>query len=91
MCEKQCQKEKLYGWYSDEADKLYGHSVYEKPDGTEVVVTAVYRDPDAESYKWDDKVFVGEVVKCLRTNRKKGLRSVLPLRDFPVLKEPRIC
>ncbi len=53
--------EKLYGWYSAKADERCGHSVYRTPDGTEAVVTAVYRGPTSPNYHWDDKFCVGEV------------------------------
>ncbi|WP_428383762.1 hypothetical protein [Nevskia ramosa] len=36
------------------------------PDGGEVLITAVWRDPEAAEYLWPDKQCVGEVAEYLR-------------------------
>lgn len=53
--------EKWYGVYSQTAADMFGDAVYNTPSGERVLVTAIYKDPEATSYQWDDKVLVGEV------------------------------
>lgn len=60
-----------YGWYSKEADMVnkngggYLRIFWEKVNGEVVEVTCVTKDKEGDSYKWPDKVFVGEVTKCI--------------------------
>ena len=53
----------LYGWFSPECARLYGGSIYTRPDGSTVQVTDVHRTPDRDGNKWPDLEPVGEVVK----------------------------
>jgi len=57
----------LYGFFSQKS-KNAGHStsVYSTPDGLEVEVSAVYKDPEGKSFFWDDKICVGPVKAFLR-------------------------
>lgn len=59
-----------YGYYSAEAES-HGVTtcVYTEPrSGKEVIVTGIFSDPFARSYKWKDKVFVGPVDQFVRRN-----------------------
>lgn len=58
-----------YGFFSEKASKDYGSLIYATPDGREVEITAVYHDAVAESYKWPDKKYVGEVTEWVRDGR----------------------
>jgi hypothetical protein len=55
-----------YGWRSEKARAACGSVFWSTPDGGEVEVTAVSDSRDYPEYKWDDKVYVGEVVRWLR-------------------------
>jgi hypothetical protein len=63
-------KKRLYAFYSKKADELCSHCLYETIDGNIIKVTLVSSDPLAAyvGYNWEDKEYVGEVVKCVRTN-----------------------
>lgn len=54
-------KKKLHGYYSQRAAEKFGSHFYGTPDGGKLEVTVVGEDPTASSYKWADKVYVGEV------------------------------
>lgn len=62
----------FFGYYSLEAAKLSGSSIYQTPDGREVEVTYVCKDPRSDlelykdSYKWPDTIYVGPVTHYLR-------------------------
>lgn len=57
-----------YGWYSRKAVIAgCGHHVYANKDGVNIITTAVTADSEGAGYNWDDKVFVGEVVKFVRS------------------------
>lgn len=56
-------KPQFYGFYSFEAAKICPSFVYTAPDGSEVWVTTLTLDPEAKSYKWEDKICVGLVLK----------------------------
>jgi len=61
--------EKYYGFKSYDSLKIYPNAatLYEKPDGSRVVVTCVIRgDPLGKDYEWRDKKCVSEVTKCVR-------------------------
>lgn len=54
-----------HGFYSEKAANYYGTSIYRKhnnPADT-VMITAVYptKEQGETDYKWDDKIYVGEV------------------------------
>lgn len=54
---------KWFGFWSDAAAaRGYGSTVYTRPDGSKVSVTCVLEDPQGPTYKWKDKVALGEVV-----------------------------
>ena len=58
----------LYGFYSKQAEEMVGKLfVYEKEDGSEVSVTTVTTERSGYSYKFPDKVFMGIVVRYIRT------------------------
>lgn len=45
-------------FYSEQAAEAFGTSIY-LIDGKEVELTAIVSD--TESYKWEDKIFLGEI------------------------------
>lgn len=58
-----------HGWYSAGADKKFGHAVYTTPEGLEVKVTEAVSSADAKpGGLWNDFVYVGEIVQCVRSN-----------------------
>jgi len=52
----------MFGWYSEKQAELIGKLKYETPDGSFVIVTEVSQGREYPS-KWDDVIFVGEVVQ----------------------------
>ena len=62
------------GFYSEKAASRYGTVIYTTPTGGTTEVTAVQEanslaDYDDSSYKWDDKVMIGEVVSYVRSGK----------------------
>jgi hypothetical protein len=59
----------FHAYYSAKAAKQCGYAIYTLKDGTEVAVTNINesRESIEKSDKWDDKVYVGEVVKYINT------------------------
>lgn len=63
------QTEIYYGWYSAEAkegrrkEEYYYRIFWKTRNGDVVEVTCVTKDKEGESYKWPDKVFVGECIQ----------------------------
>jgi hypothetical protein len=55
-----------YGFYSRKSDELHGTVTWLTTQGKEVEVTAVMDDSTGEGYNWDDKVYMGQVVKFVR-------------------------
>lgn len=63
-----------HGWYSAGADKKFGHAVYTTPEGLEVKVTEAVSSADAKpGGLWNDFVYVGEILRCVRTNPIKEI------------------
>ena len=61
----------MVGLYSAKADSLFGHFLYETPEGKTVVVTAVYNKGDEHSYEWDDKIVIGPLSRFIRDCRNE--------------------
>lgn len=62
----------LYAWYSEKAAAQIGSSIYAREDGTEVEVTSVDREIEGgKDYLWDDKQYVGEVVRYVRSKKQR--------------------
>ena len=53
-----------HAWWSAQNNEVSGHVVYLDKDGTEVKVSGVHQSKSGgeEYYRWDDKVYLGEVV-----------------------------
>lgn len=60
------QKETLYGWVSKRAFQFHRGSIYSRPDGSEVLVSFVNRDPINHDTGWKDCKCIGEVVDWIR-------------------------
>lgn len=62
-----------YGFYSKKSDEIYGNTIYLNENNQEVKVTYVTKDPllGYFQYLWDDKEFVGSLVKYVRKNNGK--------------------
>lgn len=67
-----------YAWFSHEAANNFGHTLYRKADGNEIVVTYVSDNPPLTdiqpgyahmppSYGWSDTIYQGEVVAFARS------------------------
>jgi hypothetical protein len=71
---------KRYGFVSHKSIAAgCGSSIYATPDGREVEVTCVDRDPNGwEGYKWDDVQPVGEVTRWLRDGAKSQFMEFVP-------------
>ena len=59
-------KEKLYGWVSQKSLRQSKGVVYRRPDGSEVLVSCVSRDPDHHGTYWTDCQCIGEVTDYVR-------------------------
>lgn len=57
-----------YAFYSDEAAKKFGTVVWKNTNGEMITATAICDDPKGETYKWKDKVYVGEVVQFISSS-----------------------
>jgi len=55
----------MYGFYSRKAAETFGSSIYRHVSGDVVEVTCVCPTMDSSIYKWDDKVYVGEVTNYI--------------------------
>jgi hypothetical protein len=78
------------GFYSQKAEVKYGSMIYTTPSGGTTVVTAVQEasslsDYDDSSYKWDDKVMIGEVVQFVQT-ATIGINERLLQKEYKILK-----
>ncbi len=64
--------ETWHAYYSEQADQIYGTCFWLNSNNKEVEITAVYKSKEeAEAnYLWDDKVYLGEVVKYSRKGQK---------------------
>lgn len=72
------KKKVKYGWYSERAVDMGGAVVvWETPLGDEVEVTGVTSDLEGKGYAYEDKMFVGEVTRYLRTTTRSNTRTVL--------------
>lgn len=58
-----------YGFYSAQAVRVCGSSIYSTPDGGEVEVNFVDSDPTGAVNRWEDKVPRGEVLVRLREGK----------------------
>lgn len=60
--------------YSAKADEQFGHSIWADQNGKHVKVTCVLDDllEGYFRYGWDDKVFVGQVVRFVNSNRNSS-------------------
>jgi hypothetical protein len=58
----------LIGYFSQKAKQHCGSVIYRTPDNKEIEVTAVFTSKYAANkmYKWEDKKYVGPVVKFIR-------------------------
>jgi len=73
---------KWYGFRSEASiAQGLGSSLYNLADGTVVEVTCVSEDPTGATYKWKDKVAVGEVVAYVSPGQKWEFPSMPPARD----------
>jgi hypothetical protein len=54
---------KMYGFYSADAEERYGYAIYSSQDGRELKVTFAISDPSIvdEHYHFEDKLFVGQL------------------------------
>ena len=83
-----------YGWYSEACDRRNGHAVYLDKDGNEVKITEVMSDSDKKpTNKWNDNIYVGEVVKWVRTiDYLDGLSTMALLEKVQeMVKEQQVC
>ncbi len=51
------------GFYSARAAELFGTIIYKTPENKEIHVTAIMDEGDIGSYKWEDKVCLGQVTE----------------------------
>lgn len=63
--------QQLHGFYSQKDANQHGYCVYTTPDGKSVNVTFVCPVINwSDHYKWDDTIYIGPVVKCIRSESK---------------------
>lgn len=63
---------KMYAWFSQRAFDFCGGCIYRDVYGREILITCVHEHPVYDSYKWEDKEFLGEVtdfVRCVNQGR----------------------
>lgn len=84
-------KKRLYAFYSKEADNQCGHCLYQTTDGKIVKVTLVSSDPltGYVSYNWDDKEYVGEVEKFVKSNKYNNFSMGVAVQEES--KNERFC
>ena len=70
-------------WYSEQADKEFGHSIYIRENGERVKVTNASRNFEfGINYLWPDKVYLGTAVRCVEPNgRSEEYRFRVRVRD----------
>ena len=75
------EEARRYAFYSEQAAQKFGYCVYRDLNNNPVRVTCVCTDPIEEYllYKWPDKVFVGEVTKCVRTLSQREGHIFIPI------------
>ena len=61
----------MYAWYSEKQAERRGTTFYTTPDGGEVEVTTVSKDPDSSGVYWDDLQYVGEVERFSHRGRPR--------------------
>lgn len=54
-----------HGWFSQKHSEKLNAVVYSTPNNSTVKVTYVDKEKECPNYRWDDKVYVGEVVDFL--------------------------
>jgi len=63
---------KMYAWFSQRAFDFCGGCIYRDVYGREILITCVHEHPVYDSYKWEDKEFLGEVTDFIRcVNRRQ--------------------
>ena len=69
------ESNKMYGFYSEKAEKACGSAVWRNRYGQEFTITYVTTDKeiDKKKYAWDDAVFVSEVSRCVLPNKRIGV------------------
>lgn len=84
----------MRAWYSAAADRKFGHAVYADSSGLEIKVTEVVTNPDSEpGSRWNDLIYVGEVVRLVRTANKPDPATLWELHQqiSSDLKEQEDC
>ena len=57
---------KKWGFFSATAYEKFGSFIWETPEGKEVEVTGITHEENGSSYKWPDKIPVGQVIKYVK-------------------------
>jgi hypothetical protein len=62
----------MHAFYSAQAARMIGDTcIYLNKSGEEVECTCVTEDITGSSYLWEDKIYVGEVVECIKSIKPK--------------------
>jgi len=65
------------GFYSARAAELFGTIIYKTPENKEIHVTAIMDEgEDIGSYKWEDKVCLGQVTEYVSKGYAGGLSTI---------------
>lgn len=67
------------GFYSEKGSSIHGSYIYNRPDGTEVEVTSVFKTEDHGKVGcgWDDKVCVGPVTDFVRRGKPSAREALV--------------
>lgn len=80
-----------YGFYSEEAAKRWGTSIWTNEDGELVQVTMVCGEGCPDWYKWEDKEYVGIVVGFLCEGHGPTLFDDLDDDDIPISQKTKLA
>ena len=61
----------MYAWYSEKQAELTGTSFYTTPNGGDVEVSTVSKDPESSGSYWDDLQYLGEVERFSHRGRPR--------------------
>lgn len=73
---------KHYGYYSETADKKFGHALYRTPEGFTLKVTEATCNDIKPLSLWNDLIFIGEITDCIKPNK---VGAAIPLEQLLVL------
>lgn len=67
-----CEPKIFHAFFSENGAAYAGTCMWETSDGKRLEICAAYptKEDGEQNYRWDDKQYLGEVVRCVRANNK---------------------